>query len=123
VIGVISQGRGDGIAFAVPVDTLERVVPQLERDGRVRRAYLGVSTSTARRGAVVREAVGGGPAARAGLRAGDVIVSIAGDRVRSSDDVAAAIAERRPGERVMVGYLREGETRSVDVALRTRPAR
>jgi S1-C subfamily serine protease len=122
VIGVISQGRGDGIAFAVPVDTLERVVPQLERDGRVRRAYLGVTTSTVRRGAVVREAVGRGPAARAGLRGGDVIVSIGGDRVRSSDDVAAVIAERSPGDRVMVEYLRDRETRSVDVVLRTRPA-
>jgi putative serine protease PepD len=122
VIGVISQGRGDGIAFAVPVDTLERVVPQLERDGRVRRAYLGVSTSSAGRGAVVREAVRPGPAARAGLRSGDVIVSVGGARIRNPDDVASAIADRSPGERVTVEYRRDGETRSVDVLLRARPA-
>jgi S1-C subfamily serine protease len=66
VIGEISQGRSDGIAFAVPVDTLERVVPQLEEDGRVRSAYLGVTTETARQGALVRAAVRRGPAARAG---------------------------------------------------------
>ena len=66
VIGVISQGRGDGIAFAVPVDTLERVVPQLERFGRVRRPYLGVTTTTAARGARLVEVVERGPAARAG---------------------------------------------------------
>jgi S1-C subfamily serine protease len=122
VIGVISQGRGDGIAFAVPVDTLERIVPQLERDGRVRRGYLGVTASTARRGAVVREAEGRGPAARAGLRAGDVIVAIGGDPVRNSDDVAALIADRSPGDRVTVAYRRDGATRSVDVVLSTRPA-
>jgi putative serine protease PepD len=121
VIGVISQGRGDGIAFAVPVDTLEQVAPQLERDGRVRRAYLGVSTSTAREGARVGEAVGGGPAARAGLRGGDVIVSIGGTRVRNADDVADVIADHRPGERVTVEFRREGETRSVEVTLRSRP--
>jgi S1-C subfamily serine protease len=122
VIGVISQGRGDGIAFAVPVATLERVVPQLERDGRVRRAYLGVSTTTARRGALVREATEPGPAARAGLRSGDVIVAVGGRRVSESEDVAAVVADRRPRERVEVEYLRDGERSSVEVVLGVRPA-
>jgi putative serine protease PepD len=122
VIGVIAQGRGDGIAFAVPVDTLEQVAPQLERDGRVRHAYLGVSTSTARAGARVGEAVSGGPAARAGLRSGDVIVSVGGSEVRNADDVADVIADRRPRERVTVEFQREGERSSVEVVLGTRPA-
>jgi S1-C subfamily serine protease len=122
VIGVISQGRSDGIAFAVPVDTLERVVPQLEQDGRVRRAYLGVTTETARQGALVRAAVRRGPAARAGLRRADVIVSVGGTEVQNPDDVAAAIGERRPQERVTVEYLRDGDRRAVDVVLGVRPA-
>jgi S1-C subfamily serine protease len=122
VIGVISQGRGDGIAFAVPVATLERVVPQLERHGRVRRAYLGVSTTTSRRGALVREATEPGPAARAGLRGGDVIVAVGGRRVRDSEDVAAVVADRRPRERVEIEYLRDGERTSVEVVLGVRPA-
>jgi S1-C subfamily serine protease len=123
VIGVISQGRGDGIAFAVPVDTVQRVIPQLERHGRVRRAFLGVSTSSARQGALVREAVRRGPAARAGLRSGDVIVSVGGSRVRDADHVADAVAERSPGERVRIEFRRGGEERAVEVVLRTRPAR
>jgi putative serine protease PepD len=122
VIGVISQGRSDGIAFAVPVDAVERVVPQLERDGRVRRAYLGVRTETARQGALVRAAVRRGPAARAGLRRADVIVSVGGTAVQNPDDVAAAIEDRRPRERVTVEYLRDGERMTVGVVLGVRPA-
>ena len=122
VIGVLSQGRGDGIAFAVPVDTLRRVAPQLERDGEVRRGYLGVITSRGAGGARVADAVERGPAARAGLRRGDVIVSVAGRRVRDPDDLAGAVIERRPGQRVRIEYRRDGRSRSVDVVLSRRPA-
>lgn len=70
----------------------------------------------------MREVVSGGPAARAGLRSGDVIVSVGGTEVRNADDVADVIADRRPRERVTVEFRREGEGRSVEVVLRTRPA-
>jgi putative serine protease PepD len=123
VIGVIAQGRGDGIAFAVPVDTLKRVVPQLERFGRVRRAYLGVTTTPAGRGARVVEVAEGGPAARVGLRGGDVIVALAGRPVRNPDDLATAIADRRPRTRVEVEYRRGGRARSVEVRLGVRAGR
>ena len=123
VIGVIAQGRGDGIAFAVPVDTVKRVVPQLERFGRVRRAYLGVTTTPAGRGARVVEVAEGGPAARVGLRGGDVIVALAGRPVRNPDDLATAIADRSPGTRVEVEYRRGGRARSVEVRLGVRAGR
>jgi S1-C subfamily serine protease len=108
VIGVIAQSRGDGLSFAVPIDTLRRISRELERRGSVRRAYLGVSTSDPERGsgALVVEAVPGAPAAAAGLRAGDVILSIDGRRVRDSDDVAAAIEDERSGQRVEIEYRR-----------------
>jgi putative serine protease PepD len=123
VIGVITQSRGDGLSFAVPIDTLRDISRELERRGSVRRAYLGVSTSDPQRGqgALVVEAVEGAPAAEAGLRVGDVIVSIDGRRVRDSDDVVAAVEERRPGQRVDVEYRRESVTRSLDVELGVRP--
>jgi S1-C subfamily serine protease len=120
VIGVISQGRADGISFAVPVDILRRVAPQLERHGRVRRAYLGVTTEGARQGARIVEVAARAPAARAGLRAGDVIVAVRGRRVRGPDALAALIADRRPGGRVVVEYLRGGRRRSAEVVLGTR---
>ena len=123
VIGVIAQARGAGIAFAVPVDTVELVVPQLERFGRVRRPFLGVTTADARRGARVVEVVEGGPAARAGLLSGDLIVSVAGRRVSRPNDVAAAIADRRPGSRVEIELRRAGTRRSVEVRLGVRPRR
>jgi S1-C subfamily serine protease len=65
--------------------------------------------------------VPGAPAAAAGLRAGDVILSIDGRRVRDSDDVAAAIEDERPGQRVQIEYRRGEATRSLEVRLGVRP--
>jgi S1-C subfamily serine protease len=124
VIGVIAQGRGDGVAFAVPVDTLRRVAPELERHGEVRRAYLGVTTSDPERGsgAVVADTTEGGPAARAGLRRGDLILSVDRRRVNGSAGLIAAIEDRRPKQRVRVEYRRGSRTRSLEVRLGLRPA-
>ena len=123
VIGVIAQSRGDGLSFAVPIDTLRRISRELERRGSVRRAYLGVSTSNPERGsgALIVEAVSGAPAAGAGLRAGDVILSIDGRRVRGSDDVAAVIEDERPGQRVEIEYRRGEATRALEIRLGVRP--
>jgi S1-C subfamily serine protease len=123
VIGVIAQGRGDGVAFAVPVDTLRRVAPELERHGEVRRAYLGVTTSDRERvpGAVVADTAEGGPAAGAGLRPGDVILSVDGRPVSGSDALAAAVEDRRPGQRVRIEFRRGSRTRSLEVDLGVRP--
>ena len=112
VIGVNSQSRRDGegggagIGLAVPVDTVKDVVPQLRRHGEVKRAYLGVSTTAARRGARVVDVVDGGPADDAGVRQGDVIVELGGRDVRSPGDVADAVTERRPGRRVELVVVR-----------------
>jgi len=123
VIGVMAQSRGDGLSFAVPVDTLRRVAPELQRRGEVRRAYLGVTTSDPERGsgAQVVEAAAGAPAARAGLRDGDVIVSVAGRRVSGPAGLAAAIEDQRPRRRVRIEYRRGSETRSASVVLGVRP--
>jgi len=131
VIGVNSQietggaGRGNvGVGFAVPSNVVKTVMTALERDGRVRRAYLGVATSAPSRGtgARVTAVVPGGPAARAGLRAGDVIVRLGTTRVRGTGDVSEAIFAARPGQRVALRYRRRGRTRSAGVRLSRRPS-
>jgi putative serine protease PepD len=131
VIGVNSQietggaGRGNvGVGFAVPSNIVRAVAADLERDGRVRRAYIGVATSTPRTGtgARVSSVVPGGPAARAGLREGDVIVAIGSAKVSGTIDVSSAVFAARPGERLHLEYRRSGRRRSTDVRLSRRPA-
>ena len=128
-IGVNSQiatGGGNqsaGVGFAVPIDTVRKVVPQLKEGGVVERAWLGVSTSEdpTGPGALIRGVVAGGPADEAGLRPGDVIVGIAGDIVRDPGDVSTEINERDPGEEVQVRVRRGDEEREIVVRLGERP--
>jgi S1-C subfamily serine protease len=152
VIGINSQiatggSRGSvGIGFAVPVNTAKTVIPELKRSGRVDRAYLGITSARltedlARRlklptdkGALVQEVVPDGPADKAGIRGGiaaspteiaaggDLIVELDGRKINSPDDIAAAIADNKPGDRVGVKYLRDGKSRGSTITLGKRPA-
>jgi putative serine protease PepD len=131
VIGVNSQietggaSRGNvGVGFAVPSNIVKAVTADLERDGRVRRAYMGVATSAPQRGtgARVSAVVPGGPAARAGLREGDVIVGIGTTKVRGAGDVSAAVFAAKPGQRLRLQYRRSGRARTTNVRLSRRPS-
>ncbi len=151
VIGVNSQiatggSQGSvGIAFAVPVNTVKEVVPQLEEDGKIERPYIGVTTAPvadlardlnlpAKRGALVQDVQPRSPAARAGLRAGrtrtqegitlggDLIVGIDGRDVASPEDVAAAIEDNKPGDSIEIEFLRGRTRESVTLELAPRPA-
>jgi S1-C subfamily serine protease len=128
VIGVNSQiatagSQGNvGIGFAVPANTVREVLPQLERGAAPDHAYLGVSTSPAQGGgAQVAEATAGGPAADAGLAAGDVITEVDGHAVNDPEDVAKAIEDHKPGDKVSVTVTRGGSEQNVDVTLGQRP--
>jgi S1-C subfamily serine protease len=143
-----SSGANDGVGYAVPVDTVRRSLAQLRSRGRAEYPYVGVSTvalypQLARRlklpvtaGALVQEVVRGGPADQAGIRAGnqrirfqgegfraggDVIVTVAGHPIREEADVARALAERRPGERVKMDLVRGDRRLTVEVRLGKRP--
>jgi S1-C subfamily serine protease len=127
VIGINSQlamgeGGGAGIGFAVPVNTAKEVVPQLERAGRVERAYLGIDGTPTEGGVRVERLQPGSPAAAAGIRADDVLHRLGGRAVSSMGDVSDVLAARAPGAVVEVQVLTEGRKRGLKARLALRPA-
>jgi S1-C subfamily serine protease len=128
VIGINSQiatngsDSNSGVGFAVPIDTVKRVVPQLSADGKIERAWLGVATSDAapRDGAVVQQ-VQGAPAQKGGLRAGDVILGFDGRSIKNASDLGQAVLTRKPGDTVKVEVQRNGSRETLTVTLGTRP--
>ena len=129
VVGVNSQiatagggGGNVGVGFAVPANTAREVVPRLAGGQTIERPYLGVTTSAAGAGVEVQAVTSGGPAERAGLRAGDVVVSVGGQAVSEPDDVANAIDGDKPGDSVSVVVERGGQRKQLDITLGTRPA-
>jgi putative serine protease PepD len=128
VVGINSQiatgGNGDanvGIGFAIPIATAKQELGVLERGGTVQHALLGVSTVSGNGGALVQRVQAGSPAARAGLRPGDVIVSLAGTRVGDPSVLAAAVGSHKPGDTVVVRYVRHGAHRTTHATLAQHP--
>jgi putative serine protease PepD len=128
VIGVNSQiasssRQSSGVGFAVPVDTVKDVVPQLIKGGDIHRAYLGVSSAPAPNadGAVVAAITRGGPAASSDLRIGDRIVELDGQDIKEPGDLSSIVLDHKPGDRVGLTVMRGGEQRTIDVELGTRP--
>jgi putative serine protease PepD len=130
VIGVNSQiesdsGGSDGVGFAIPSDTVQTVVSQLISTGKAQHAYLGVSIEppASGSGARIAELRGSGtPAAKAGLRAGDVITALEGHEVASPDALQSAVSNHQPGDAVTVTYERDGASHTASVTLGTRPS-
>ncbi len=112
-----------GICFAIPSATARQVVATLMRDGRVRRAYLGISGAptpigrglvaelglAAPQGVRVFEMVRGSPAERAGMRQGDILVSFDGEPLRSLSDLQRVLDADRIGREVEARVVRRGE--------------
>jgi putative serine protease PepD len=126
VIGVNAQiesdsGGNDGVGFAIPSNTVESIVSQLISTGRAEHAYLGVAVETVDGGARITQVRPGTPAARGGLRAGDLITEIDGKVVSAGDELTNAIAAKQPGESVSITYTREGSSHTVEIELATRP--
>jgi S1-C subfamily serine protease len=123
---------GQGIAFAVPINTARYVVSALLRDGRVRRSHLGVAGQDVQiprrlvrmhqlphdRGVTISAVSEGTAAAEAELRPGDLIVNFGGEAVRSVDDLHRLLTENRIGELTSMKILRRGELRKILVTPR-----
>jgi putative serine protease PepD len=127
VIGVNAQiesdsGGNDGVGFAIASDIARTVVPQLIAGKTVQHAYLGIALAESSGGARVAQVRSGTPAQRAGLRAGDVIVAVNGERIRSTDALRSAIDAKRPGDAVTLTIRRNGKERTVKATLAARPS-
>jgi S1-C subfamily serine protease len=158
VIGINSQiqtgGSGDGnvgIGFAVPINTAREVVEQIEKNGKVEHAYIGVSGGDitpalakalklpAEQGVLINEVVKGSPADKAGLEGGDteatiegvqvnlggdIITEVNGNKVNSMEEVIDAVNSAHPGDKMELTVIRGAdETKHVTVTLGVRPTK
>jgi putative serine protease PepD len=131
VVGIVDQiatngsaQQNSGVGFAVPVSIVRSELATLEAGGTVRHAYLGTATSAASSisGAAVGTVTAGGPAADAGLKAGDIITKLDGTTIASTNDLVAAVAAHHPGDKVDLTVRRGSSTLSLTVTLGTQPA-
>ena len=149
---ISNSGSSAGVGFAIPINTAKRIVPELIADGAYQHAYMGINgaslndklaqangLSTDTRGTLIVGIVEGGPAHEAGLVAssettrldgldypvgGDVITGLDGTPVDGLNDLITYLSENnRPGDKLTVELLRDGEPKTVEVMLQTRPDR
>src|SRR3954469_7635708 len=127
VIGVNSQiesdsGDNSGVGFAVPSNTVQRVVKAILAGGQVQHAYLGIQVTDGSGGAEVGDVAAGSPAADAGLQQGDVVTAVDGTAVTGADALVGAVQAHSPGDALTLTVTRGGNSRSVRVTLTDRPA-
>ncbi|MEV7522437.1 trypsin-like peptidase domain-containing protein [Streptomyces sp. NPDC091371] len=121
------QGGSIGLGFAIPINQGKRVAEELIRTGRATHPVIGVTLDMEYTGDGARvgdkaedgkpSVVSGGPGARAGIKAGDVITKVDGQRVRGGDELIVKIRAHRPGDRLTLTVLRDGQERTLDVVL------
>jgi putative serine protease PepD len=126
VVGVNAQiksdsGGNEGVGFSIPSATVKTVASQLIANGKAVHAYLGVSIDSSASNALLAGVQDNTPAAKAGLKKGDVITAVNGTTVPTGDDLSRAIDAHKPGEKISVTYKRGGSEHSVTLTLATRP--
>ena len=122
-LGFSSQAGSIGLGFAIPINQAKKTTEQLIRTGSATYPIMGISVDTRYTGAgalITSEGVGitpGGPAAKAGLRAGDVIIEFDGSEVDNSDELIVMIRSKNVGDKVKIKYKRGNLTKEVTVTL------
>lgn len=134
VVGINSQiysrtGGFMGISFAIPIDEAMRVAEQIRTSGRVTRGRIGVGIAEVTKdvaeplglprsaGALVRNVESGGPADRAGIEVGDIILKFDGREIQRSTDLPRLVGNTKPGAKVPVTVWRKGATRELSVVV------
>ena len=111
-----------GVGFAIPIDQAKDIAAQLIATGKASHPILGVSiadvtTSSGASQVLVQGVTSGGPAQKAGIRSGDIIVQIAGTKITDTDSLILTVRSHKPGEKVSVIYERNGTRQTVSVQL------
>ncbi|MBX3477946.1 MAG: trypsin-like peptidase domain-containing protein [Brevundimonas sp.] len=127
-------GNSVGIGFAIPVSVAKPIVDRLMRGEAIQRGYIGVTVGTFsremaegmglpadQRGAFINDVNPGGPGERGGLRAGDVVTAINGQRVNSNTDLTRQVAQVAPGQTLRLDVLRDGRRQTVTIRADARP--
>ncbi len=134
VVGINSQiysrsGGYMGLSFAIPIDLAQSIQQQLVADGKVSRGRLGVSVQSLNQeladsfglkrpaGALIGSVQAGSAAARAGIKAGDVVTAANGQAIEDAAQLSRVIAELKPGSKVALEYVRSGKRQTLSVAL------
>jgi putative serine protease PepD len=126
VIGITSQietgdesssSGNDGVGFAVASNTVVRIAHQLIQNGKASHPFLGVYLGDTTTGAVVAKVVAGSPAAKAGIKEGDVIVKVAGRTVHGPEAVITNVGRLRPGATVAIEIRRNGQPKTLQVTI------
>ena len=130
---ILSTGGGNvGIGFAIPINMADSIMVQLLEHGEVKRGILGVNIQDltpefaeafdieTAQGALVSNVMEGSAAEKAGIREGDVIVSVEGEQVRSAGDLRNKIGLLRVGEKIRLGIIRDGKAKNLSAVIRAR---
>lgn len=134
VVGINTAiiASGQGIGFAIPIDLAKHIISQLKNKGEVTRGWLGVGIQDIdenlsdyygierRRGALVTRVMPGDPADAAGIKTGDVIISVNGTSITSGRDLSATIANLPVGDKTKIEVIRKGKSRTFEVTLAKR---
>jgi putative serine protease PepD len=124
---VTNQSGSIGLGFAIPVNQARRVAQELVTTGKAKRPKIGIVLDPEYRGEGVRIATGnrggrppvdvGGPAERAGLKAGDVIIEVDGLRLQDGNELIALIRSKAPGSKINIRYERDSQERSATLTV------
>ncbi|OFZ30246.1 MAG: serine protease MucD [Bdellovibrionales bacterium RIFCSPHIGHO2_01_FULL_40_29] len=135
VIGVNSaiDARAQGIGFAIPIDEVKTIIPQLEQRGSIRKGFLGINPGDLddqaasylgldeHRGSVVM-GIGDGPGRKGGLKIYDVITEVDGKKIKHSTDLVDTISDIEPGKKVKLKIIRNEKPQTLTVTIGERPS-